>query len=553
MAEIQYGTGAQETMTQYGAQAPGKTKLIVIHGGGFAVGDRGGEFGQLAQKAAVAGYDAYSIDYPTIPGATNPQTFPAPSPATETWSDIDLSMSRLAAWIGESAVVIIGHSSGASVGALLAFHLGPSCRAFIGVSGVYDFREGQPHSVEMLAGPNGQTAGKLLDLLLGGDRATMGEVPWFKSPIRLLTHGMKVKLIAAQDDNTIIYGQTTFGASHLGVPSDIRPSGGHNIIKADAFQNELIAWVQANVAVTGEPIPDDVPPPQPAHAHIDFHLFHPQGWPTEFWVQKGKWTGPVPATPQFPVGAFTNNTLWMELQPALRTLVDADGAFVPNAATTARQFGLALANARPGVDIITDLEFVNDGPALGQQGHLPGWSLPWAWQQGAVKFAQALEVEYSFASAFAKRNAGYHWMRAKLNDPAWADYWAAIAPLVGMSRMVVYPEGTRIDWEWLAENMPECGRVVIEFTPRASKWRSADGAFKPLQTPEGLQAKFEAFITDFNAMGRPDLHLTFACWPQFLVGIEGQPSSVKVPDLELGSAIVPLLSAASQPWMPAAF
>lgn len=132
--EIAYGEGPRQSLDLYTPANPrtGAPTLAFFYGGGWVSGDRQ-DYRFVAQALAADGYPVAVIDYRLSPQVV----FPA---------FVEDGARALGALDGD--VVLMGHSAGAQIGALLAYDARymaragvPACRikAFVGLSGPYDF------------------------------------------------------------------------------------------------------------------------------------------------------------------------------------------------------------------------------------------------------------------------------------------------------------------------------------------------------------------------------------------------------------------------------
>lgn len=132
--EVAYGEGPRRRLDLYTPANPraGAPTLAFFYGGAWVSGDRR-DYRFVAQALVAEGYPVAVIDYRLSPQVV----FPA---------FVEDGARALAALEGD--VVVMGHSAGAQIGALLAYDARygaragvPACRikAFVGLSGPYDF------------------------------------------------------------------------------------------------------------------------------------------------------------------------------------------------------------------------------------------------------------------------------------------------------------------------------------------------------------------------------------------------------------------------------
>lgn len=116
MVEHAYGRDALQKLDLKRVASPTPAPLIVfIHGGGWSIGDKGHAIGAKAQHFSARGFAFASVNYRLVPSATVEQQAGDVAAAIG-W----LSANAGAQGIDPSRIVLIGHSAGAHLAALVA-------------------------------------------------------------------------------------------------------------------------------------------------------------------------------------------------------------------------------------------------------------------------------------------------------------------------------------------------------------------------------------------------------------------------------------------------
>ncbi len=156
-ADIAYGGQPRQTLDLYHPTEPeaGAPTLIFFYGGSWQEGYKGG-YRFVAQALADAGYRVVVPDYRLYPEVTFP-AFVEDGAAAVAWA--------VSEGLADDGLVLMGHSAGAHIAAMLALdeqYLNQAgvdrshIRAWVGLSGPYDFLPlSDPDLIDLFGGADG--------------------------------------------------------------------------------------------------------------------------------------------------------------------------------------------------------------------------------------------------------------------------------------------------------------------------------------------------------------------------------------------------------------
>ena len=219
---IAYGEHPRQRLDVYVPRVEGAAALPVVvffYGGGWQGGERG-QYLFMAEALASRGFVVVVPDYRVYPQARYP-VFVEDGARAVAWAAANIGAHR-----GDAKrLVLMGHSAGAHIAAMLAYDrrfldaaTRASVRGFVGLAGPYDFKPSEAVIEEILGAEGGSDAamparwvrgGEPPSLLVTGDKDTRvdpGNTERLARALRAAGSPVEVRRYAALNHSTLLLG-----------------------------------------------------------------------------------------------------------------------------------------------------------------------------------------------------------------------------------------------------------------------------------------------------------------------------------------------------------
>jgi PelA/Pel-15E family pectate lyase len=264
--DLAYGTAGDVSLLldAYPAAGEGNAPVVIlVHGGGWASGDKAGDLAPLAAPLSAAGFTVFSINYRLAPEHRWPACL------QDVLTAVRWAKANAAAHKGDpTRIALIGYSAGGHLATYAAKVVDDSARvqAVVGLAPLTDFVQELPQRGNIL----GRTQRGLLNRPEEITPESLGLLKAL-SPINHLRPGLPPFLLMhGSSDESVPYIQSVTFQSRLhehGVRADLIPlPGAPHALAAwndfvPSYQAQLVSWLRGTlgVAVAATPAPKHTP------------------------------------------------------------------------------------------------------------------------------------------------------------------------------------------------------------------------------------------------------------------------------------------------------